>query len=153
MLMRGIIKHIYISLLIVIFLLPSTGVILSIQQCNMSKKMTIELEQSNLCCNTINHDNTNDKVTDFIKQWKSSVSDIKILSPLPCCKNEKLFVKLGNQLLSKTQTLIKNFTTHIPFIISAQQALHSVEDTSYYNYLELLPPGPPAYIELASLRL
>lgn len=151
--MRSIAKHICVSLLIVIFLLPSTGVILYIQQCNMSKKMTIELEQNNLCCNTVHSNNANFKGDDLIKESETSGADIQVISAMPCCKHEKLFVKLGNQLLSKTQTLIKNFTTQIHFVVSAQQALHIVEEISYYNYLKIPPPGPPAYIELSSLRL
>lgn len=146
-------KDIYISLLIVIFLLPSTGMVFYVQQCNISQKMTIELEESNLCCNKLQSNDVKSSASSLINELKASGSDYSVISQLPCCKNEKLFVKLGNQLISKTITLLKNFTQQI-IIITPIQYSSIISVATIPNYRPLLrPPGQPVYLEFANLRL
>lgn len=115
--------------------------------------MTIELEESNLCCNKLHSNDAKSSASSLINELKALGSDYSVVSQMPCCKNEKLFVKLGNQLISKTITLLKNFTQQI-IIITPIQYSSIISVATIANYTPLVrPPGQPVYLEFAKLRL
>lgn len=141
--MKTRIRKIVSLLLLVVFLIPSTGMVLYVHHCNMSNSTVYDTERPSGCCGdagcAISH---------------ASDNEVTALTAAPCCDNSQLFVKLGLHLLSHT---VKVLTADYPVINSGvAQIIWSDVPTNEQitaGNLLLYPPGELPFIMNSSLRL
>jgi len=142
--MKSRIRQIVSLLLLVVFLIPSTGMMLYVHHCNMSNSTVYDTERPSSCCGD----------GGCAVNSHSPEGDFTAVSATPCCDNSQLFIKLGLHLLSQT---VKVLTADYPVIISGvAQVLWSdvpVKDEIRADNLLLYPPGELPFIMHSSLRL
>lgn len=152
--MSDTVKRIYSMILLMVFLLPSTGIMMYVHQCNMSNSILVDIEAQKPCCaSAVASENTeNDLLCSHSNQAKGMQPTT--VSALPCCDDSQVYVKLGVHLLTQT---IKVFNADFPLLLNSIAHQFSFTDfnpgnriaSNQYNY----PPGEQTYIMFSSLRL
>ncbi len=142
-----ILKRILSILLLVIFLIPSAGILIYMRHCNSSGKTQLSIESLNCCPkhslvsqNAVNEDNL---LNSYAKHT---------FSKGPCCDNANVYIKLGFHLA--VDRLLVNplpaiITTQKYEISSVMVSLSQKRNDGWMNY----PPWQEVYLKNSSLRL
>ncbi|HLN53735.1 MAG TPA: hypothetical protein VK212_08500 [Lentimicrobium sp.] len=142
------IKRLFSILLLVIFLIPSVGIMLYMRHCNSSGKTSIALENSG-CCSK--HGNTT--FNSYCNHSDNSIAGKQILKRMQCCDNSNIYVKLDNHLAVEKLLL----TSLLPALIVSQISKlieTAVSDTNAGICDQIVyPPWENAFIKYCSLRL
>lgn len=145
--MKNGIRKIISLIMLAVFLLPSTGMMIYVHQCNMSSSTVFNTEVSNACCS---------EAADASAQHLSSVaSDSEsYVSPLACCEDSNMYIKLGQQILSQTvKIMLGNFPVFIFTTASQSQFTAQSHKSSDFTDFISYPPGELPFIMNSSLRL
>jgi len=137
-----------------VFLLPSTGIMMYVHQCNMSNSILVDIEAQKPCCTRVVASENSEH--DLLCSHSNQTNDLlqTTVSALPCCDDSQVYVKLGVHLLTQT---VKVFNADFPLFISniSHQFNFTEIDrgnriaSNQYNY----PPGELSFIMFSSLRL
>lgn len=152
--MLDIVKRILSLMLLVVFLLPSTGLMMYVHKCNMSNSILVDVEARKPCCSpadtrkNIEHD-LSCNISNEAKYLQQPA-----FSALPCCDDSHIYVKLGVHLLAHS---IKALNADFPLFINnvSHQFNFTIFDpgiriaANLYNY----PPGEQPFLMFSNLRL
>lgn len=143
-------KRFMAIILLGVFLIPSVGMMIYVHNCNMSKAVIIELDQENACCSKVHHDHQHHSYQ-TLDHNESIEYTGTIITELPCCKNSKVYIKLGS--FTKAESF-KAYTGFIPVLINIynQAALSSYYCSNSIPSNEY-PPGITSIIEYTYLRI
>lgn len=152
--MSDTVKRTYSIILLLVFLLPSTGIMMYVHRCNMSNSILVDIEAQKPCCaKVITSENTeHDSSCSASVQTKDQHQTA--VSALPCCEDSQVYVKLGVHLLTHSAKIL-----HADFPLFINNFTHQFNFTDFdkgnriasnqYNY----PPGELSFIMFSSLRL
>ncbi len=146
-------KRLVALLLLVVFLMPSTGLMLYVHKCNMSNSTVYNTGEMEFCCSqNVSDDKNHHHSFDFL--YHGAIEQASSLSALPCCEDTGMFVKIGDVFVTQTiSTLISllpvftlSNTIYLPFdnLLTGNLILY---DQSEY------PPELPPYLKYSSLRI
>lgn len=137
-------KRIVTILLLVVFLLPSTGMMLYVHHCNMSNLTVYNTASPETCCGggSCNADANNRPSSEVV------------LKAMQCCTDSSMFIKLGEHLYSHTlKVLIGDFQ----LLVSGNFFRLIFSDSTDYIVsvfpTSTDPPSGAAYILHSTLRL
>lgn len=152
--MKNNIKQIVSLLLLAVFLLPSTGMLIYVHQCNMSSSIVYDTQTPKSCCSDSKGESANHESSCSIAVMADYPESDSYVSPLACCDDSQMFIKLGQQILSQTvKVMLSNFPVFI--ISNFSQSQNSIESNHQlvFTNLILYPPGELPFIMNSSLRL
>jgi hypothetical protein len=152
--MKNGIKQIVSFLLLAVFLLPSTGMMIYVHQCNMSSSIVYDTQTPKSCCSSVRHESAINESSCSVALVAEYGESDTYVSPLSCCDDSQMYIKLGHQILSQT---MKVMLGNLPVLITSnltqsQFAIESVQKSVFSNLI-LYPPGELPFILNSSLRL
>lgn len=147
--MSNILKRCLSILLLIVFLIPSAGIMIYMRHCNFSGKTSIAIESSACCSkpasNTVDH-----KCGSL---YAATNSDQATLTKTRCCDNSNIYLKLGAHLAVE-RLLLNNL---FPALIAIQKHDALTPLYSLYNskcsYWDNNPPWNDALEKYSPLRL
>ncbi len=152
--MSNSVKRILSIVLLMVFLLPSTGMLIYVHRCNMSNTTLVDIEAQKPCC----AEKAENEITEASHSCQiplhSDIDHQTVFSALPCCDDAQIFVKLGLHLLGQS---VKVLHADFPFIINNFNIHPSLLDNNpeirIADNLNNFPPGYQTFIKHSSLRL
>lgn len=152
--MSNAVKRILSIFMLMVFMLPSTGILMYVHQCNMSNTMLVDIEAQKPCCADMAGNDGAEASHSCHLPFQSDINHQTSVSALPCCDDAQIFVKLGVHLFAQA---IKLLHTDFPFIINNFNNQTGLLDFNpeirIENNLNNYPPGSQTFIKYSSLRL
>jgi hypothetical protein len=146
-------KRLLAIFLLVVFLMPSTGLMLYAHKCNMNNSTVFNTEEMEHCCSHSEftpdqHHHQFDITNDTTNELASS------LSALPCCEDSSMLVKIGDEFVNQN---ISNFISLLPILILSNATYMPVDhlltgNVILFDYIDY-HPKLPSYLKNESLRL
>ncbi len=146
-------KRFIALLLLVVFLMPATGLMLYVHKCNISNSTVYNTGEQEFCCSLSSHGEEEHQHTLAVID-DSFVNETSNLSALPCCEDTGIFVKISDVFVSQSlnilyillPTFILSNTIYLPIdnLLTGNNILYDQSES---------PPELPPYLKYLSLRL
>lgn len=146
-------KRLVSLILLVVFLMPSTGLMLYVHKCNMSNSTVYNTGEKEFCCSQNVSDGKNHHhAFDFL--YHGAIKQASSLSALPCCENSGMFVKIGDAFVTQTISILSLL---LPTFIFANTIYLPIDNLLTGNLIlydqSEYPPELPPYLKYSSLRI
>jgi hypothetical protein len=147
------VKRLLALFLLVVFLMPSTGLMLYVHKCNMNNSTVYNTEEREHCC-SLSETAADQHHHQCALTRSTAIETASCLSALPCCEDSSVLVKIGNEFVTQT---ISNFISLLPNLILSNSIYMPVDNlltgnVIAFDYIEY-PPKLPSYLKNESLRL
>lgn len=142
-------KRILSVILLVVFLIPSAGIMIYMRHCNYSGKVSIELETSGCCAKH----GSSPGMQSCCNLHFLKAGGKEIISASKCCDNSNIYIKLGAHL-AVDRLLVSNLfpaliTSHKYYLTTDIGSSLMKPTAEWISY----PPWENAYLKYSSLRL
>lgn len=152
--MGDTVKRIYSIILLMVFLLPSTGILMYVHRCNMSNSILVDIEAQKPCCaKVVTSNNTEHNLSCSVSGYTKDQNQTAV-SAQPCCDDSQVYVKLGVHLLTHSvKVLHAYFSLYINNIACQYSFMNNDQGAVIASNLYNFPPGEQHFSKFSSLRL
>lgn len=146
-------KRISIILLLMVFLIPATGIMIYVHDCTHHHNVSVNLITKEPCCTTESLPDQHDSESCCEVNFLSEADSQAMIDATPCCIDSNLFLKLHNNILVQASAM--NDINFVLYFINntVNSKLQYLTPIVHFAEFDDYSPGNYTFLQLCTLRI